>query len=208
MQVKNLNSTDKPNDAVRREILIGAGCVLGLFGLGAVARSSAADVVIRPPGASPENFYSLCIKCGRCVAACHLHAIANEDFSAGLAGFRTPVMNYFHGYCDFCNQCIDACPTHALAPYKGESFVLGIAEINDTCIALRTGGCTKCYDECPYDAITLDEIGRPVVDREVCNGCGKCVHVCPAHVFQSFSSTTQRGVSIVKASVQNQESSS
>lgn len=190
---------DKPDDAVRREIVTAAGCVAGLFGLGWTAKTFASDSPIRPPGACERDFLSMCIKCGRCVAACPTHVITSAGFSSGVVHYRTPAMDYFRGYCDFCNKCVDSCPTGALAPYATETTVIGVAEINETCIALRTGGCTKCYDECPYEAISLDEIGRPVIDKSVCNGCGKCVNVCPAHVFQSFASAAKRGVSIVKA---------
>ena len=188
-------------DAFRREALIGTGCIVGLFGLGLGASASADDIVVRPPGATKEKFLSMCIKCGRCVAACHTGVVGVADLTQGLAQWRAPVMDYFKGYCDFCNRCIDVCPTSALSGYLGETDVVGTAKINDGCIAVRTGGCTKCYEECPYDAITLDSVGRPVIDESVCNGCGKCVYVCPAHVFQSFVSGEKRGVSIVAVKV-------
>lgn len=43
-------------------------------------------------------------------------------------------------------------------------------------------GCLAMYDcfrACPFDAITIDENGMPVVDREKCIACGKCVEACP-----------------------------
>lgn len=186
----------KPISSLRREILIGSGCVVGLLCLGAVTKTSEASSLIRPPGTVFQEFASLCLKCGRCVAACHTKVLTLAGVSEGVMNLRTPVMDYLHGYCDFCSKCIDVCPTGALKPFEGKTTVVGLAELNDSCIALRTGGCTKCYEECSYDAITLDAMGRPEIHQDLCNGCGKCVYVCPAHVFQSFSSGAQRGISV------------
>lgn len=190
------NQTKKEFRPLRREVLIGSGCVAGLLLLGATSRFTSANPLIRPPGAVKEDFLSKCLKCGRCVAICPSHAIASAGIIDGFTNQRTPVMDYLRGYCDFCGKCIEVCPSGALLPFEGETTVIGTARINKTCIAMRTGGCTKCHEACPYDAITLDQISRPIIDEEKCNGCGKCVNVCPAHVFQSFSSGDELGVSV------------
>jgi Fe-S-cluster-containing hydrogenase component 2 len=41
--------------------------------------------------------------------------------------------------------------------------------------------CNPCVDSCPSDAITMgDSINNtPVIDFELCNGCGNCVANCP-----------------------------
>ena len=44
--------------------------------------------------------------------------------------------------------------------------------------------CIVCQEYCPYFAIDLDEseegLPRPVVNADICRGCGVCEHVCPA----------------------------
>lgn len=48
------------------------------------------------------------------------------------------------------------------------------------CLAWRRSFCTVCEEHCPIqDAITLDK-GRPVINAELCDGCGICKEVCPS----------------------------
>ena len=42
--------------------------------------------------------------------------------------------------------------------------------------------------------MTLDEHKVPVIDPEICNGCGLCENVCPANVFQSYRTGVERGI--------------
>ncbi len=59
----------------------------------------------------------------------------------------------------------------------------GIARlIAGKCIAC--GG--YCQNECPRDAIQLNEKGEPVIDRERCTGCRRCVKVCPAQALEIY----------------------
>lgn len=39
-------------------------------------------------------------------------------------------------------------------------------------------GCGVCAQNCAHDAITVKE-GRAVVDHDKCQGCGRCIGVCP-----------------------------
>lgn len=40
--------------------------------------------------------------------------------------------------------------------------------------------CNPCVTVCPSKAITMKDINAiPVIDYEKCNGCGKCVGICP-----------------------------
>lgn len=182
----------------RRELIISGSAAAGLFLLGATAKAQKTPALIRPPRVeNEEKFLSLCIKCGRCISVCPTNVIGLADFADGFKNIRTPVMDYRHGGCDFCDKCIEVCPTGALEPYIGDTCIIGLAELTEVCIALRTGGCTKCHDVCPYDAVILDEKKRPSIDNEKCNGCGKCVSACPALVFQSFGSKKVRGIQVV-----------
>jgi Na+-translocating ferredoxin:NAD+ oxidoreductase RNF subunit RnfB len=40
-------------------------------------------------------------------------------------------------------------------------------------------GFGDCMRACPFSAITMDERGLPVIDCDLCTGCGICVHECP-----------------------------
>ena len=44
----------------------------------------------------------------------------------------------------------------------------------DECIA-----CQECEKSCSCQAITFDHNGKAIIN-ENCNGCGQCVHDCPA----------------------------
>jgi ferredoxin len=40
-------------------------------------------------------------------------------------------------------------------------------------------GCGRCLQVCPYDAIELNEDGKAVIDQTLCQQDGACVRVCP-----------------------------
>jgi Na+-translocating ferredoxin:NAD+ oxidoreductase subunit B len=46
-----------------------------------------------------------------------------------------------------------------------------------------------CVSVCPFDAIHLNENRLPVVDREKCTACGKCVEACPKKLIELHSLT-------------------
>ena len=178
----------------RRSLLAGSVGAAGLFALGAAA-SGGSGTLIRPPGAAdPQAFLSRCLRCDRCRSVCPTGVIGVGGFSDGLAVMRTPVMNYRHGYCDFCRKCAEVCPPGAILDFDPETETVGLAEITEACIALRTGACTKCHEACPYDAVMLDAQNRPIIDADRCNGCGKCELICPASVFQAYKRGMEKGV--------------
>ncbi len=185
----------------RREVVACAGGLAGMLALGAAgAAVKSGRLLIRPPGGQDENmFLSLCIKCDRCRSACPEGVIGVSTIFDGLVSMRTPVMDFRKGYCDFCKKCIDVCPTAALTPFAGRTVKIGVAELTESCIALRTGGCTKCFDACPEFAIRLNAQNVPIIDRQACTGCGLCVKVCPANVLQSYKGGRERGVVIKTA---------
>ncbi len=189
------------NDTVfgRREVIGGCAGAAGLFLLGALATSQkpAEGTLVRPPGSRGEKeFLALCLRCDRCRSACHTGVIGVAGLSDGVIEMRTPVMNFRRGFCDFCRRCAQVCPTGAIEDFDPEAEKVGLAEITQYCIALRTAACTKCHDECPYDAISLDNENRPMIDPEICNGCGKCEEVCPASIYQAFRGQSVRGVMV------------
>jgi len=40
-------------------------------------------------------------------------------------------------------------------------------------------GCGRCLQVCPRDAIELDNDGKAIIDQTLCNQDGLCVRVCP-----------------------------
>lgn len=44
-------------------------------------------------------------------------------------------------------------------------------------------GLGSCARVCPFNAISMGPDGLPHVDKDKCRACGKCVSVCPKHLF-------------------------
>jgi len=58
---------------------------------------------------------------------------------------------------------------------KAEAAVMsGSLACNEGCLAWG-----DCADACPFDAIKRNGKKPPLIDREKCTGCGKCVAACP-----------------------------
>jgi polyferredoxin/NAD-dependent dihydropyrimidine dehydrogenase PreA subunit len=183
-----------PNLA-RRHLIAGilAGLVAPPMIRGGSAIPASAGELIRPPGSLPESeFLTRCISCGECMKACPNHALNPCGFSDGLIRLNTPRLVPAIGYCEpSCTACTFVCPTVAIRPVpRGDKpFVkIGTAFIDeDRCIAWRNERrCLLCMTRCPYQAIdeveqTLGEITRqgPVVDKDLCTGCGQCETFCP-----------------------------
>jgi ferredoxin-type protein NapG len=182
----------------RRTFLKIAGGVLVLFGLGETAKILKSENLLRPPGGQDEAaFISKCLKCDRCRSVCPTSVIGLANLSDSILDARTPVMKFHLGYCDFCNQCVEVCPTGALKPFDIETVKIGLAVVEkEICIAWNSGGCRICELKCPYQAITLDEQNRPIVDSLKCNGCGLCENVCPALVLKTYVGGNVRGIEV------------
>jgi ferredoxin-type protein NapG len=190
----------RPSSLGRREflrLLLPAGVIIG-FG-GSIYALSRDRTFLRPPGAiSEDRFLSLCIKCRKCEEICPQTIVEAVTITEDMAGPGTPQLNFREGACDFCMKCVEVCPTGALEMMEVEDIKLGIAQVvPESCIAWDWGGCTLCEDACPYEAISLDERERPVVDAEKCNGCGFCEFKCPGAALRSFRSTSGRGIIVV-----------
>lgn len=44
-------------------------------------------------------------------------------------------------------------------------------------------GFGNCQRACPFGAIRMSDEGLPIIDSELCTGCGKCVAVCPRNLL-------------------------
>ena len=89
------------------------------------------------------------------------------------------------------------------ADATAETTIIGKAVlIREWCLAWdKNNGCRFCYDACPYEAIELDENGRPVVVPDNCNGCGACQSVCVSQKEGSYTTgATSRAIIVVPES--------
>ena len=191
-------------DLSRRTFLIGAGCLAAGVVVGAAAspQAAAADV-LRPPGSLAEGqFAARCIRCERCISVCPQDILYPLGMEEGKLVVKTPAIDYAEARCTFCDKCRQVCPTAAigsvdpLAPQQGRIGCAWVYE--DRCLAFyEPGACGVCIDACEYGALSFDDERRPVVDEELCNGCGECERICPANVLTSFEGGSYRGIGVV-----------
>jgi ferredoxin-type protein NapG len=192
-------NTDRPfplklsrNDFLKISGAIAGGGALFLF-----TQQQAFAAGVRPPGALPSGeFEAACLHCSRCVQICDQQALDLD-----LEGL--PRLTGLNGYCDFCNKCIEVCPTSALSPVSFSPTVLGTAEIDtNQCIAWNWPGCRLCFERCEdlFQAITLDEEWRPIVNADMCVGCGACVTVCPQTAVPGRSRKHGKAVRLIPLS--------
>ena len=159
---------------------------------------------LRPPGAVDDTaFKGLCARCGNCVKACPSGIIRQDLRLSDPAGLLTPIVHFNKGvekfedydkYCqEDCHACTRACPTGAIAPLSLQDKLcrpIGLAWVDMTGCRLKFGVmCSICtLDLCPRDAIFMNDTSAFEVDIEIdpdrCNGCGKCVLVCPNKVIE------------------------
>lgn len=128
----------------------------------------------RPPGAAGEiAFHDACQNCGDCVEACPEGIIVVDEN-------KLPYLDFTKGACTFCNECTDACTYDALSP---DREFLWRGEVTNQCLSLNSVNCRTCEDHCDQRAIgfRLQTGGRaqPVLDEDLCNGCGGCTMACP-----------------------------
>jgi MauM/NapG family ferredoxin protein len=183
-------------DLKRRHLVAGAvgGLLLApAYRANAVSKRDDTGRLIRPPGAIPEkNFLFKCVGCGECMKACPTNTLQPCMFSDGFNRLYTPkVVPRVAGCEEKCHLCGYVCPTGAIRklPYEEKRFVkIGTAVIDrNRCVAWEQNKeCLVCDEVCPYNAITAHVVetttGKfkvPVLDEDLCIGCGMCEQHCP-----------------------------
>jgi len=215
-----------PLSTSRREVLLAgtAGAGAALLSLTGIAsplehRSTervAPDRLIRPPGALPEaDFFARCVRCGECMAACPTNTLQPIWFDAGFIGLFSPSVVPGHGPCDpHCNRCAEVCPTSAIRVLGKEERIwakTGTAVIlPHKCIAWEHDKkCMVCDEVCPYDAVKFVKkkdkpVPVPVVQENLCAGCGYCEYHCPVKNDAAIIVTAFQEVRIAKGSYEKE----
>jgi len=162
-------------DLSRRNLILA-----GISSLFLIPILKARGRVIRPPGSIPEElFIKRCLRCGNCIEVCPTSGLRYDHLT-----FFTPMLVPREGGCErFCTSCGEVCPTGAIRrlPLLEKEFCkIGTAVIDRSrCLAWRRDrSCLICDEACPYGAISFQE-GKPIVDPDLCIGCGLCEWRCP-----------------------------
>lgn len=177
-------------------------CFLGVGGafIG-LNKSHSQSIFLRPPAALDEKeFMQKCIKCGLCVVGCPYETLSLAGIFE-IAPNGTPCFVARKTPCYLCEDfpCVKACPSGALdenslkteGKFDIKKAKMGVAIVDDkNCVAYWGIQCDACYRACPLidEAIFLDykrndRSGKhafllPIVDSEICVGCGKCERAC------------------------------
>ena len=151
-----------------------------------------------PPGAlGLSNMKKRCTACQLCVSVCPNNVLRPSN---KLETFMQPEMSFERGYCrPECVECSQVCPSGAITAVttaETSSISIGYAVwIKDSCIVNTDKvPCNSCERHCPTTAITFVELepGRrnslkiPVINKELCIGCGACESLCPSRPFSAI----------------------
>ena len=192
----------------RREAIINLFKTVTVASSGGILWGSAAietvnaPLSLRPPGAlNTDDFIKACIKCGQCVTACPYETLKLAT-SGDNTALGTPYFKPREIPCYMCTDypCTEVCPSGALdlkeltkntEKPNIDNAQMGLAVIHkETCIAFWGIQCDACYRACPLmnEAISLiidkNEVTgkhanfKPIVNSDVCTGCGMCEHAC------------------------------
>lgn len=187
--------TEEQEDLTRRDMLKHTFAATGAFALGVGAtftrRLDNPQELILPPGAgSWERFKRACTGCQLCVT----HCVGNVLRPAGTRGMVH--LKFDKGMCEFnCTACTDVCPTGAL-PRLGKKEKklrrIGLAEFTlSVCVTYTDGtACAACAEHCPTGALQMvareNGVASPVVNGELCIGCGSCEYACPTRPIRAI----------------------
>ncbi|MDD6264925.1 MAG: RnfABCDGE type electron transport complex subunit B [Clostridia bacterium] len=121
-----------------------------------------------------------CIGLGTCTQYCKFGAISVKN---GVA-----VVDYHK--CVGCGVCVTHCPKSVihLVPYDSKHWVGCSSKDKGASVRkycdVGCFGCSLCQKNCETGAITVNS-NVASIDYEKCNGCDKCVDVCPRHIIWS-----------------------
>ncbi len=139
--------------------------------------------LLRPPGAiSERQFLQACSHCDECIHACPKDAILRAPKKMGFLVFNTPYIDPLRNPCVMCTDlpCISACPDEALLPVQNLTDVnMGYAILDKKkCQAYGDTFCQQCVIDCPVPGAIHQVNDRPIIDKNICTGCGVCMRSC------------------------------
>lgn len=152
---------------------------------------------LSPPGAvSAAHLLEHCTACHLCVAKCPSRVLKPAFMEYGVGGMMQPMMDFEHGFCNFdCTVCSEVCPNGALLkltkPEKHTLQVGRVVFVEENCIVHTQGtSCGACSEHCPTQAVSMQPYKNgltiPVVNPDICVGCGGCEYVCPVRPFRAI----------------------
>ncbi|MFA5499735.1 MAG: 4Fe-4S binding protein [Candidatus Omnitrophota bacterium] len=193
---------DPGTDASRRNILILMSSSVLLSGFGRFRWPARDRAAIRPPAALPEEeFTGRCIRCGSCMRVCITNGLQPSMGESGISGIWAPKLVPEIGYCEYnCTLCGNTCPTGAIRRVslaQKHDTRLGLAVVDrNICISWADGRqCMVCEEHCPVpdkaikareDYVNGKIIRKPLVDGNLCVGCGVCQNKCPVNPVRAI----------------------
>ena len=139
---------------------------------------------IRPPWSKTDiEFTDICTRCDKCIKACETQIIFRGD-----GGF--PEINFADDECTFCKKCVEVCPEPLILDTAQAPWELK-AVVQETCLAYKGVWCQSCKDACDERAISfksaIGQAPKPVIDTDLCTGCGACASPCPTDAINFLS---------------------
>jgi len=145
------------------------------------------ELFVRPPyGLDEALFQSECINCESkaCVASCEEEIIL-------IRADGTPMLNFSKKGCTFCEACALACEPNVLSLeniHTSEKVNARFIISPTACVAHNDVICFSCKEPCIDDAILFNGMFNPVIDMNLCTGCGFCQSRCPTNAI-SYQAT-------------------
>jgi len=135
---------------------------------------------IYPPYYDKKEDFLKCSECETkdCLIACDEKIIQIQN---GI-----PTLNFSNSGCTFCDECANACQLGVLkAEFKKEKINAEMIINPKKCIAWNQTICFSCQDICGESAIIYKGMFNPVIDLDMCTGCGFCISVCPTDAIET-----------------------
>ncbi len=136
------------------------------------------ELIVRPPYCSLDSlFYKVCVKCETkaCASSCEEEIIV-------IRADGTPMLNFTKKGCTFCEACAVACEADVLTLenlHTSEHINAKFVIVPNSCVAHNGVICFSCKEPCIDDAILFNGMFNPVIDMDLCTGCGYCLSRCP-----------------------------
>lgn len=171
---------------------------------------------LTPPGTiSARNLQQKCTSCQLCISNCPNGVLRpNTSLEGFLQPVMEYEKGYCRPECTRCSNVCPAGAIRPITVEEKTAIQIGHAVwVKKNCIPLRDGKtCGNCASKCPSGAIQMVPIDKsykmnedgkwvdaegkpvnereilriPVVNTEICIGCGACENLCPARPFSAI----------------------